>query len=185
MIHRIDGEVAIVGVIDILDSSLSSVYLFYDPKWEFLSPGTVSALREIEYMKKVRHLTQDPEAFKWYVMGLYYQECQKSVYKANFKPCQVACPVTWNFVYLTDEVKQKIRESKLPKLSDQPQAFEEADKKTLMEKGMRTVLKLDSGQELTFMTLNKAGQKLLKDDLPAIYKHMGIDVVNNCEFILS
>ena len=75
MIHRIDGDVAIVGVIDILDSSLSSVYLFYDPKWEFLSPGTVSALREIEYMKKVRHLTQDPEAFKWYVMGLYYQEC--------------------------------------------------------------------------------------------------------------
>ena len=75
MIHRIDGEVAIVGVLDFLDSSLSSVYLFYDPKWEFLSPGTVSALREIEYMKKVRHLTPDPEAFKWYVMGLYYQEC--------------------------------------------------------------------------------------------------------------
>ena len=70
-------------------------------------------------------------------------------------------------------------------MSDKPQAFKEADKKTLMEKGMRTVLKLDSGQELTFMTLNKAGQKLLKDDLPAIYKHMGIDVVNNCEFILS
>ena len=63
MVHRIDGEVAIVGVLDFLDSSISSVYLFYDPKWEFISPGTISALREIEYMKKVRHLTPDPEAF--------------------------------------------------------------------------------------------------------------------------
>ena len=56
MVHRIDGEVAIVGVLDFLPSSLSSVYLYYDPKWEFLSPGTISALREIEYIKKVRHL---------------------------------------------------------------------------------------------------------------------------------
>ena len=86
MIHRIDGEVAIVGVLDFLDTSLSSVYLYYDPKWEFLSPGTLAALREIEYMKKVRHLAQDPEGFRWYAMGLYYQDCQKSVYKANFKP---------------------------------------------------------------------------------------------------
>ena len=58
MIHRIDGQVAIVGVLDFLDTSLSSVYLFYDPKWEFLSPGTLTALKEIEYMKKVRHMTK-------------------------------------------------------------------------------------------------------------------------------
>ena len=31
MVHRIDGKVAIVGVLDFLDTSLSSVYLFYDP----------------------------------------------------------------------------------------------------------------------------------------------------------
>ena len=55
MIHRINGKVAIVGVLDLLPTSLSSVYLFYDPKWEFLSPGTLSALKEIEYMKKIRH----------------------------------------------------------------------------------------------------------------------------------
>ena len=75
MIHRIDGEVAIVGVLDFLETSLSSVYLYYDPKWEFLSPGTLAALREIEYMKKARHLAQDPEGFRWYAMGLYYQDC--------------------------------------------------------------------------------------------------------------
>ena len=63
MIHRINGKVAIVGVLDFLPTSLSSVYLFYDPKWEFLSPGTLAALKEIEYMKKIRNLVQDPENF--------------------------------------------------------------------------------------------------------------------------
>ena len=51
MVHRIDGEVAIVGVLDITKSALSSVYLYYDPKYEFLSPGTLAALKEIEYMR--------------------------------------------------------------------------------------------------------------------------------------
>ena len=52
MIHRIDGKVAIVGVIDMTAKCLSSVYLYYDPKYEFLSPGTLSAIREVEYVRK-------------------------------------------------------------------------------------------------------------------------------------
>ena len=47
MLHRIDGKVMAVGVIDITHKCLSSVYLFYDPKYEFLNPGTLSALKEI------------------------------------------------------------------------------------------------------------------------------------------
>mmetsp|Transcript_11530 Transcript_11530/g.15575 ORF Transcript_11530/g.15575 Transcript_11530/m.15575 type:complete len:97 (-) Transcript_11530:407-697(-) len=75
MIHRIDGEVAIVGVIDLTAECLSSVYLYYDPKYEFLNPGTLSAIREIEYIKKVREAGIAPETFKLYYMGLYYQDC--------------------------------------------------------------------------------------------------------------
>ena len=71
MLHRIDGELAIVGVLDIFGSMVCSVYLFYDPKWEFLSPGTLAALKEIEYLRKVRNLAKDPENFRYYVMGLY------------------------------------------------------------------------------------------------------------------
>jgi arginyl-tRNA---protein transferase len=72
MVHRIDGEVAIVGVLDITADCLSSVYLYYDPKFEFLSPGTLAALREIEYVKKVLKGGQAPPTFKYYYMGLYY-----------------------------------------------------------------------------------------------------------------
>ena len=50
MLHRIDGELIAVGVLDYTHEALSSVYLFYDPKYEFLTPGTLSALLEIEYI---------------------------------------------------------------------------------------------------------------------------------------
>mmetsp|Transcript_9716 Transcript_9716/g.16363 ORF Transcript_9716/g.16363 Transcript_9716/m.16363 type:complete len:86 (+) Transcript_9716:1342-1599(+) len=84
MVHRIDGKVFAVGILDILPSSLSSVYLVYNPDYEFLSPGTLCALREIEYCNRVRKAFK--EKFRFYCMGLYFQDCPKSVYKANFKP---------------------------------------------------------------------------------------------------
>lgn len=51
MHHYIDGELMMVGVLDYTPACLSSVYLYYDPKFEFLSPGTLSALREIEHVR--------------------------------------------------------------------------------------------------------------------------------------
>lgn len=53
MIHKIDGEVFAVGVVDFTHICLSSVYFLYHPKYEFLSPGVFGAIREIEYMKKI------------------------------------------------------------------------------------------------------------------------------------
>ena len=67
MVHRIDGQVAIVGVLDYTAQVLSSVYLYYDPKYEFLTPGTLAALKEIE------HVRASPSAdFHYYYMGLYF-----------------------------------------------------------------------------------------------------------------
>ena len=48
---------------------------------------------------------------------------------------------------------------------------------------MRISIKRQGEEDLTFFTLNKYGQTLLKEELPAVFKHMGMDVVNNCEFI--
>lgn len=49
--YRIDGKLVAVGVVDILPKCLSSVYLFYDPDYEFLSLGTITALKEIEWVQ--------------------------------------------------------------------------------------------------------------------------------------
>jgi len=84
MLHRIDGELMAVGAIDLTKETMSSVYLFYDPKFAFLSPGTLCALREIEYMQKI--VSEYDSQFKYYYLGYYFQDCPKSVYKANYKP---------------------------------------------------------------------------------------------------
>lgn len=43
--YILDGKIIAVGVIDILSNSTSSVYLYYDPAYSFLSLGTYSSLR--------------------------------------------------------------------------------------------------------------------------------------------
>jgi arginine-tRNA-protein transferase len=43
--YVLNGKIVAVGVIDILDKCVSSVYFFYDPFYSFLNLGTYSALR--------------------------------------------------------------------------------------------------------------------------------------------
>ncbi|NWH59688.1 ATE1 transferase, partial [Geococcyx californianus] len=43
--YWLDGRIIAVGVIDVLPSCVSSVYLYYDPDYSFLSLGVYSALR--------------------------------------------------------------------------------------------------------------------------------------------
>ena len=40
--YRVDGKLIAVGVLDILPSSVSSVYFMYDTAWEKFSLGKVS-----------------------------------------------------------------------------------------------------------------------------------------------
>lgn len=91
MIHRIDGKVAIVGVLDVTEKGLQSIYCYYDPDFKFISPGTLAAIRELEFMQKMKCLgtLATPEAFRWYSMSRYNLNDAKSAYKANFKPAFV------------------------------------------------------------------------------------------------
>ena len=52
----------------------------------------------------------------------------------------MACPHTWNFVELTQEVKDKIAAEKRPKLSDKELAYPH-DSRAAKEKGMRAQLR--------------------------------------------
>ena len=45
--YRVNGKLIGVGVVDILNDCVSSVYFFYDPEFQFLNMGTYSALRYI------------------------------------------------------------------------------------------------------------------------------------------
>jgi arginine-tRNA-protein transferase len=60
--YRLNGKLVAVGVIDILNDCVSSVYFFYDPEFQFLNLGTYSSLREIEFTRQLNRL--DPN-IKW------------------------------------------------------------------------------------------------------------------------
>jgi arginine-tRNA-protein transferase len=103
LIHRIDGRIVAVGILDILPHSISSVYLYYDPDFHFLNLGVLTAIREIEFIKELRkNLCPD---FQFYAMGFYIHTCQKMRYKGQYHPTQVLCPVTLSYVDLGKSIQ--------------------------------------------------------------------------------
>ena len=113
-IHKIDGKIIAIGIWDILPTSLSSVYLYYDTDYSFLDLGVFTAVREIEYMKNFQKLI-DPN-FKYYMMGFYIDTCQKMKYKGFYHPMEILDPFTMNYVYL-DDVRDIIKDNKIHQLS--------------------------------------------------------------------
>nr|XP_047915204.1 arginyl-tRNA--protein transferase 1 isoform X3 [Anser cygnoides] len=79
--YWLDGKIIAVGVIDILPYCVSSVYLYYDPDYSFLSLGVYSALREIAFTRKLHEKAPD---LCFYYMGFYIHSCPKMRYKLTF-----------------------------------------------------------------------------------------------------
>jgi len=94
--YVIDGRIAAVGVIDILPHCVSSVYLYYDPDFAFLSPGTMTSLYEIAFTRKIQK--EQWPALKFYYMGYYIHSCPKMRYKAKYQPSWLLCPKTFQWV---------------------------------------------------------------------------------------
>jgi len=109
--YVIDGKIIAVGVIDILPNCVSSVYLYYDPDYAFLSPGTLTSLFEIAFTRK---LQQERPHLKHYYMGYYIHSCPKMRYKAKYHPSWLLCPKTYrwepvkNSLLLLDKSKYSI-----------------------------------------------------------------------------
>jgi hypothetical protein len=95
MRYTLDGRLFAVGVVDILPRCLSSVYLFYDPSFAALSPGVLSAVKEIEWVQAISSVVPELE---YYYMGYYIQTCPKMTYKAEFKPSEILCEETRHWV---------------------------------------------------------------------------------------
>jgi len=74
------GQLIAVAVVDILPRSLSSKYFFWDPGHAWLSPGRLSALLEIEW---VRAAGAACPGLRYYMMGFYIATCPKMSYKVR------------------------------------------------------------------------------------------------------
>ncbi|KAM5141213.1 arginyl-tRNA--protein transferase 1 isoform 2-T2 [Mantella aurantiaca] len=131
--YLLDGKIIAVGVIDILPYCVSSVYLYYDPDYSFLSLGVYSALREIAFTRELQAKASD---LCYYYMGFYIHSCPKMRYKGQYKPSQLLCPES--FLWVTIERCVPLLEcTKYSRFSNNP---DEKDKDHLTELGRVRVL---------------------------------------------
>jgi len=108
--NSFDGPLLAVGVVDLLPTCLSSVYAFYDPRLStHLELGKYTALREIEWVRRAMQLRVD---LHYYYLGYYIHSCQKMIYKAEYKPSELLCPV--NLKWVDFEVAKRVLEERSP-----------------------------------------------------------------------
>ncbi|KAG7462705.1 hypothetical protein MATL_G00187520 [Megalops atlanticus] len=93
--YWLDGRIVAVGVIDILPTCVSSVYLYYHPDFASLSLGSYSALREIAF---TRQLQKQSPKLCYYYLGFYIHSCPKMRYKGQYRPSDLLCPETYAWV---------------------------------------------------------------------------------------
>jgi arginine-tRNA-protein transferase len=157
LLHYIGEQLIAVSVLDILPTSTSSVYCYYDPDLsKQLNLGVVTAIREIEFTKFLQRKIKNSK-IKYYFMGYYVQTCQKMVYKGEYYPSQVLCPVTKIFVYLNDFVKKLIDKSK---------------------KGCRLLFNKKTDDKLSEPSNEQLIPELSKERLEEIYQQMKIKYGN-------
>ena len=118
LIFWLDSKIIAVSVIDILPISISSVYCYYDDSYSKLSLGCVTALKEIDLTNILKQIIIDNK-MTYYFMGYYVQSCQKMVYKGDYQPSQLLCPITKLYTYLDQRVKKIISLSKGEKLVEE------------------------------------------------------------------
>ncbi|XP_030058455.1 arginyl-tRNA--protein transferase 1 isoform X2 [Microcaecilia unicolor] len=131
--YWLDGKLIAVGVLDILPRCVSSVYLYYDPDYCFLSLGVYSALREIAFTRQLHEQAPD---LSYYYMGFYIHSCPKMRYKGQYRPSDLLCPETYTWVSI-EQCLPKLENSKYCRFSAEPGAV---DKDCVKDLGQVQVL---------------------------------------------
>uniref|UniRef100_A0A3P8ZWF9 Arginyl-tRNA--protein transferase 1 n=1 Tax=Esox lucius TaxID=8010 RepID=A0A3P8ZWF9_ESOLU len=131
--YWLDGHIVAVGVVDILPTCVSSVYLYYHPDFASLSLGSYSALREIAF---TRQLQKQSPKLCYYYLGFYIHSCPKMRYKGQYQPCDLLCPETYVFVPI-EHCIPSLEQSRYARFNPDPDA---GDKKVLKDLGRLLVL---------------------------------------------
>ncbi|MDC0182776.1 arginyltransferase [Nitrosomonadales bacterium] len=84
---RLDNELKIVSIIDLVNDGISAVYTFYDCDNNKLSLGTISIIWLLDLCKR--------ENLKFLYLGYWINESQKMKYKTNFKPYELMIEGIW------------------------------------------------------------------------------------------
>ncbi|KAM6185936.1 arginyl-tRNA--protein transferase 1 isoform 1-T1 [Rhynchocyon petersi] len=156
--YWLDGKIIAVGVIDILPYCVSSVYLYYDPDYSFLSLGVYSALREIAFTKQLHEKTPQ---LSYYYMGFYIHSCPKMKYKGQYRPSDLLCPETYVWVPI-EQCLPSLENAKYCRFNQDPEAVDEGrcvepdrlqvlHRKAIMPYGMYRKQQKDPSEEVTVL----------------------------------
>ena len=72
------GRLIGVSFLDLGEKAVSSCYFFWDPEFGDMSPGTFSALWEIDWCRQ--------RGYRYYYLGYWIRDCQSMSYKSRFQP---------------------------------------------------------------------------------------------------
>ncbi len=96
-----NGRLMAVGIIDIVDDGISSVYFFWDPELEALSLGTASALWEIDFCRR--------RGKPYYYLGYLVPGARTMSYKSQFSGGSVWNGREWVAVDSRDLAEPAVR----------------------------------------------------------------------------
>ncbi|XP_063730986.1 arginyl-tRNA--protein transferase 1 isoform X3 [Eleginops maclovinus] len=131
--YWLDDRIVAVGVIDILPTCVSSVYLYYHPDFASLSLGSYSALREIAF---TRQLQKQSPKLCYYYLGFYIHSCPKMRYKGQYRPSDLLCPETYTWVPI-EQCVPMLENSRYARFNRDPDA---GDPRVLKDVGRLLVL---------------------------------------------
>ncbi|MEZ6060853.1 MAG: arginyltransferase [Planctomycetaceae bacterium] len=79
--YLLNGQLVAIGIVDMTESAMSSIYFFHDPELRHAGLGTYSVLSEIaEGQRTARHRLY---------LGYYIRECGSMNYKNRFAPHEI------------------------------------------------------------------------------------------------
>ncbi|TRY62876.1 hypothetical protein TCAL_08298 [Tigriopus californicus] len=162
--YWLDEQLICVGVVDFLPNCISSVYLYYDPEYSFLSLGTLSALFEISLTRSL--LNSYHGQLRYYYMGYYIHNCPKMRYKGNFGPSYLLCPKTFDWVSLV-KAGPLLDTAKYTQLAEATSPLQEIDPASNDEVNVEAVQILHLQRKMSFsayLSLKlEANQPVAKD----------------------
>ena len=88
IIYSRQGRTVGISIVDAVPDGLSSVYMYFDPEYGKLSPGTLSIIREIGLCHELK--------LPYYYLGYLVSGSKTMNYKSRFRPYEVlSAPDKW------------------------------------------------------------------------------------------
>ena len=176
-----NGLLIAVGVVDILPTGLSSVYLYYDPSFaqELIPLGKYATLREIEW-------TQQCDLPNYY-LGYYIESCQKMRYKAEYHPSELLCPTTYQWVDAEKAIATLQKESPIKhcctlseSAPEQRQEEERARLDAVVSCAAQIPMDIGHANPITLDMLTPSGQAFMRPLLTEFVAQAGPAIARQC-----